>query len=444
MRFALLFLAWLTFAGPLAAAPQVLVLGVDGAITPASADYVVRGIARAESEGMEAVILRLDTPGGLDTAMRDIIRKILAARVPVVVWVAPEGARAASAGTYILYAAHVAAMAPATNLGAATPVAIGGAPEPPPGRPAGEKPAGPKTEENAMTRKQVHDAAAYIRGLAQLRGRNAEWAERAVREAVSLTSEEALAQKVVDVIAADLPALLSALDGREVKLSEGSRRLATKAATIVHQEPDWRTRVLAVITEPSVAYILLLIGMYGLFYEFANPGFGVPGVVGAICLLLALFAFQLLPVSYAGVALIVLGMALLIAEAFVPSFGVLGLGGIIAFVAGSVMLMDRAVPGAAIPLSLVAGLALFSAGFVFVVARLALASRRRPVVSGREELLGASGEVVTHENGQTWARVHGELWRVVGDEPLAPGTRIRVRGIEGLTLRVEADTNGKE
>ncbi|MEO1767890.1 NfeD family protein [Thiobacter aerophilum] len=420
---------------PAAAAPRVVVLGVDGAISPASADYVVRGIKHAEEVGAEAVVLRLDTPGGLDSAMRDIIRKMLASRVPVIVWVGPAGARAASAGTYILYAAHVAAMAPATNLGAATPVAIGGAQ--PPGQPGKEKDAKP-VESSPMAKKQVHDAAAYIRGLAQLRGRNAEWAERAVREAVSLSAEEALKEKVIDLIATDLPALLAAVDGRTVKLGQDERRLAIRGALLDTREPDWRTRFLAVITDPGVAYILLLIGMYGLFFEFSNPGLGVAGVAGAICLLLALFAFQLLPISYAGLALILLGVGLIIAEVFVPSFGVLGLGGIVAFVAGSVMLMDREVTGSAVPLSLIVAFTVATAAFILVVGRMALSSRRKPVVTGREELVGAEGEVVEVEDGITWVRVHGELWQARSDRPLAPRQRVRVRAVEGLTLQVQS------
>lgn len=434
MLLRILFLLGFLVALPAAAAPRVVVLGVDGAISPATADYVVRGIGQAEEAGAEAVVLRLDTPGGLDSAMRDIIRKILAARVPVIVWVGPEGARAASAGTYILYAAHVAAMAPATNLGAATPVAIGG-PEPsaPPGREKEGKPAEP----SAMAKKQVHDAAAYIRGLAQLRGRNGEWAERAVREAVSLSAEEALKEKVIDLMAADLPSLLAAVDGRRVRIGETERPLATRNAVLETREPDWRTRFLAVITDPGVAYILLLIGMYGLFFEFSNPGFGVAGVAGAICLLLALFAFQLLPISYAGLALILLGVGLLIAEVFVPSFGVLGLGGIVAFVAGSVMLMDREVTGSAVPLSLIIAFTVATAAFILVVGRMALASRKKPVVSGREELIGAEGEVVEVKEGLVWVRVHGELWRARCDAPLVPGQRVRVQAMDGLTLKVQ-------
>jgi membrane-bound serine protease (ClpP class) len=442
----------LLFSGaPAQAAGQALLIGVDGAISPATADYVVRGIDRAAKDNMQLIVLRLDTPGGLDTSMRDMIKKMLASSVPVVVWVGPEGARAASAGTYVLYAAHVAAMAPATSIGAATPVpvGIGGPPTAP--KPDGEKPGAKDQEEtpppeDAMSRKQVHDAAAYIRGLAQMRGRNAEWAERAVREAVSLTADEALRIKVIDLIATDTADLMQKLDGRKVNVAGVERTLETKGIALVSHEPDWRTRLLTVITNPSVAYILLLIGMYGLFFEFSNPGFGVAGIAGAICLLLALFAFQLLPVNYAGLGLIVLGMAFMVAEAFVPSFGVLGLGGVIAFVVGSVMLMDTDLPGYGIPWSVVIPVTVGTALFVFVVSGLLIRSRRRAVVSGVEELPGSVGEVLGDMEGEGWARVHGETWRVRSRTPLRTGQAVRVTRLDGLVLEVEplAGTAGGE
>jgi membrane-bound serine protease (ClpP class) len=435
-----------------AAAAPVAVLKLQGPVGPASADYLERGIHKAGEAGAPLVVIQLDTPGGLDTSMRQVIQAILASPVPVAVFVSPEGARAASAGTYILYAAHIAAMAPATTLGAATPVAIGfpGTERKPPAKdeesPKGAaKPASPSSSpaeglQDAMTAKQVHDAAAFIRGLAQLRGRNAEWAERAVREAVSLTADEALRTRVVDVVAKDLPDLLAQIDGRKVRVQAADRVLATRGAAYELRLPDWRQRALAAITHPSVALILMMIGIYGLFFEFASPGHGVPGVVGAICLLLALFALQLLPVNYAAVALILLGMGLLIAELFAPTFGVLGAGGVAALIAGSLLLFDEEAAGFGVPLALVLGLAATSAAVVLLGGGMALKARRRPIVSGRESLVGALGQVLQVSDGEAWAEILGERWKVTSSGPLAPGQRVRVVGLRGLILEVQADT----
>ncbi len=471
---------------------SVVVIPVNGAIDPASADFIVRSLRRAADERAQLAVLQLDTPGGLDTSMRQIIKAILGSPVPVATFIAPSGARAASAGTYIIYASHIAAMAPGTNLGAATPIQMGiGGAEPPaggggmPGLPGGgtgvgagaqkNGPGAPASADSASSanpansasaassalpldtqstelRKQVHDAAAYIRGLAQMRGRNADWAERAVREAVSLSASEALAQHVVDLNARDIPDLLRQVDGRTISTAHGDVKLSTANAPVITLEPDWRNQFLAVITDPNVALVLLMIGMYGLFFEFANPGFVLPGVVGAISLLMGLFAMQMLPVNYVGLGLIFLGIAFLIGEAFLPTFGSLGFGGVVAFVIGALMLIDTDVPGYGIPLPLIAAVVVFSVVFVFGVSRLALRARRRPVVTGSEALIGSLGVVLDgglSPDGDLlpgdaaaggalagWAQVHGERWRVSSTAPVAAGHAVRVTARRGLTLTV--------
>jgi membrane-bound serine protease (ClpP class) len=434
------------------AGPPVVLVKIDGAIGPATADHLHRALAQAAKLKAPLAVLQIDTPGGLDASMRGIIKDILASPVPVATYVAPNGARAASAGTYILYASHIAAMAPASNLGAATPVAIGlpgGQPDNPLPRPPDARPASgpaasapaPEHAADAMTAKRIGDAAAYIRSLAQLRGRNADWAEKAVREAVSLSSQEALKSNVVDLVASDIPDLLRQVNGREVKLTGTTVRLATMDAQVVEFEADWRTRLLSVIADPSLALILMLVGIYGLLFEFSNPGFVLPGVVGGICLLLALFALQMLPVNYAGLALILLGISFLIAEAFLPTFGALGVGGIVAFAFGAVLLFDGDVPGFGIPKSLIALLSAASAAFILVVAGMAAKARRRPVVNmvrGSPAMLGATGELIEFSSGEGWALIRGEHWKVRGASDLQAGRQVRVTRVQGSALEVAA------
>jgi membrane-bound serine protease (ClpP class) len=430
---------------------RAVVIEIDGAIGPAIADFVSRQLAAARPSDTGLIVLRIDTPGGLDTSMREIIRAVLASPVPVAAYVAPSGARAASAGTYIAYACAIAAMAPGTNLGAATPVQLGGLPllpsgpsQPPtkgndgkesPG--AGSTDGAPLAEPDTETRKILNDAVAYIRSLAELNGRNADWAAEAVRSAVSLSAADALRLHVIDVIADNVPDLLRQIDGRMVRVAGQPERLATTGLEVVTVEPDWHTQLLAVITNPNIAYLLMLLGVYGLIFELANPGMVLPGLIGAISLLIALFALNLLPIDYAGAGLVLLGIALMVAEAFIGAFGVLGVGGIVAFAFGSLMMFHGNAPGFGLSLSVVAATTIFSAGFFVLVLTMLLRSRRRPVITGGEAMIGAGGEAVSWEGTAGRVRINGEIWLAHSRHPLQPGASIKVAGREGLVLLVE-------
>ena len=421
------------------------ILEIKGAIGPATSDYLKRGLENARDEGVSLIVLKMDTPGGLDLAMREMIQAIIASPIPVVTYVAPSGARAASAGTYILYASHVAAMAPGTNLGAATPVQIGGFEFPTDEfsdkddkENVQDKIA--KSTGDTMTHKMINDAEAYLRSLAQMHGRNQEWAAEAVRESASLSAVDALEKGVIDLIADDIPQLLKRLNLRSVKVLGQERRLETKGLTLQVYQPDWRNRLLSVITNPNVAYILMLLGIYGLFFELYNPGSVLPGVIGGISLLLALFAFQVLPVNYAGIALILLGIAFMVGEAYAPSFGALGMGGLFAFVIGSIILIDTDTPDYMISRPLIGGISLISLFFFIWVIHALLKIRSRPIVSGREEMLGAVGKCLNNDGEQLQVYVHSETWNAEASAPIALEQRVKVVGIKGLTLKVEPNS----
>ncbi|SEA33362.1 NfeD family protein [Microbulbifer marinus] len=442
--------------------PHVALLSIKGPIGPATTDYLVRASEEAGENGAQLIVLQMDTPGGLDAATRDIIQHILASPIPIVTYVHPAGARAASAGTYILYASHIAAMTPATTLGAATPVQMGGMPGPAaPGEQPDDKSSGKKGDQEeesaeekedksgeqkqapasgtAMERKMVNDSVAFIRGLAKRHNRNADWAEKAVREAATLTASEALEQNVIDIVAKNNEDLLKQVAGRKVALDAGDITLSANIAELPLEayEPDWRNELLALITNPQIAYILLLIGIYGLIFEGYNPGALVPGIVGIICLLLAFYALQVLPINYAGLALIIVGALLIVAEVFMPSFGALGIGGVIALVIGSVMLIDSDVPGMQVSRKLigaiagVSGLALL--GILMAVGK----SLRKPRVAIENALVGRTAIVSGIQDGDVLVHLDGEIWQARCDQPLQPGQRVRVVEQHGLFLRVE-------
>ena len=440
---------------------------IEGPIGPATMRHVERVIASAAERNAEVLILRLYTPGGLADSMREIITEILGSKTPVIGYVAPPGAHAASAGTYILYATHVAAMAPGTNLGAATPVQIGGLPGTP--SPGDDKPAGGGADPDegtgdeadqdetageskfgdrirslapseAMNAKATNDAVAFIRSLAEMHGRNADWAERAVREAASLSSAQALEQGVIDLVADDVDALLAAIDGRSVTIGGSERVLATRGLAIEQVEPDSITRLLGVISNPNVALMLMMLGIYGIIFEFMNPGSVVPGVVGAICLTLALYALNQLPLDYAGLALVGLGVAFMVAEAFTPTFGILGFGGLIAFVIGAAMLVDTDVPAYQVSWWVIGVMAALSGAVLTLLLGFTLRAYRRPAVSGAARLVGTEARVLDWSGGGGYVWAEGERWQASAERDLAVGDPVRVRRVEGLTLVVDPVT----
>lgn len=431
------FLAILMIAGAPAqtVSRPVLLADVTGVIGPPAAHHVESAIDAAHRRGAEALILQINTPGGLETSMRDIVEHVLRSPVPVIGYVAPSGGRAASAGTFILYATHVAAMAPATNVGAATPVDLGGGAgdEEAPGAPSQAPPGG------ALERKAVNDAAAFIRSLAEMRGRNAEWAERAVRGGEAISAREALDLNVVEIIAEDLDDLLSQLDGRRLSFAGAERTLATANARVERVEPSIVTQLLGVLANPNVALLLMMVGLYGVIYEFASPGAVGPGVIGAVCLVLGLYALNQLPLNYAGLALIVLGVGFMVGEAFTPSFGILGIGGAIAFLIGASMLIDTDIPQYQLSWGVIIAALALTGGFVALALGYTVRAHRRPVVTGREGLIGQRVEVIDWSGGKGHVLAQGERWNANGAETLAPGAVVRVTGIESLTLQVAAD-----
>ncbi|OAJ95040.1 NfeD family protein [Vibrio bivalvicida] len=409
----------------------VPVVKISGAIGPAVGDYVIEEIKLANKLiNTSALIITLDTPGGLVSSLRDINQAILASQVPILCLVHPQGARAASAGTFLLYACHIAAMAPATTLGAATPVSIGGGSSP---QPTDESP----KEPSAMEKKMLNDSIAYIRSLAQLRGRNAEWAEKAVREAATLSSSEALEQNVINMIADTPEQLLIKSDGLMVNLNDEDTPLTTAEAELAYKTPDWRHQFLSTITDPNIAYILMMIGIYGLLLEFYSPGFGVAGVTGAISLLIATYAFQMLPVNYVGIGLILLGIGLLVAESLIPSFGIFGFGGVIAFVLGSIFLIDSDLPELQVSLNLIYSIALISAALVVFVLRRIMQLRKSQVVSGIENLIGRQAVVDSHFTTDGYILVEGERWAAHGDGQFCQGEVVIVEAIDGLILKIK-------
>lgn len=436
-------------------AGSIWILQIDGAIGPATSDYIVRGIEEARDNDASLIVIEMDTPGGLDASMREIIASILASDVAVASWVTPRGARAASAGTYILYASHFAVMNEATNLGAATPVQIVPS-TPAPGSPQqpaqGDGDGDDKQSEtakpqggSAMEKKMVNDASAYIRGLAELRGRNAEWAEKAVREGVSLSAHQAVELNVVDFIVTDLTSLVDRLDQQTVTLNDQSVSLELAGKPIHNHEPDWRTELLATLTNPNMVLILGMFGIYGILLEFYNPGTMIPGTVGIICLILAGYALQLLPVNYAGLGLMAVGIGLMVAEAMAPSFGVMGIGGIIAFIIGGIMLFDTDVEAFQIGIPALAAIGIVAGLIIIGTINVAIKMRNREVTTGIDRMVGETGEALTEIDKKGQVRIGGEIWRASSPVTIPDGQAVRVTDVNGMELTVEPieETSGQ-
>jgi membrane-bound serine protease (ClpP class) len=425
-------------------------LTLDGPIGPAAAEYFDDASSRAVASGAAAIVLRLDTPGGLAESMRQIITRMLACPIPILVYVAPEGARAASAGAYILYAGQIAAMAPATHVGAATPVSLEGStplPVPKDNQPpasAASAATHPTEQSDAESQKVLNDSIAYIRSLAQLRGRDAQWAEQAVRGAATLTANEALQQHVIDFVATSLSELLAKASGRKVQVGDRTVTLQLEGASIRDYPPSARSQFLGIITNPAIAYALLLVGVMGLFLEATHPGVFLPGIVGGICLLVGLYALQLLPVSYAGLALMALGIGLLAAEAVLPTVGALGIGGVIAFVVGSVMLMKTGVPGYGVNLGIIAAISVCALGSLALIVRALFRARRSRQFIGDEALLNERVELLEPivAGSEGWASVRGERWRVRSESALPAGAQVRITQRRGLVLWVAPTERG--
>lgn len=428
----------------------VYVIKVTGIIGPVVHDHIKRNVEQAGEANAEALILEMHTPGGLLTSTRDITQTILGSKVPVVTYVSPPGSHAASAGTYILYSSHVAAMAPGTNIGAATPISISGEgpidnqPQQEDGDKKGikkktaptQKPQEPANSD-ALAHKAMNDATAYIRGLAELRGRNVEWAEKAVRQAATLTASEAIDENVIEIVAENVEDLVEQMDGRVVKMQDtGDRTLHTKNAKIIEKETNWRTQILMIITDPNVAFLLMTLGGYGLIYEFANPGTFVPGVIGVICIVLGLFAMNVMPVNYAGVALLLLGMGFMAGEALVPSFGVLGIGGAVSFALGATILYEPELTGYGLSWWTIATATGASFLLLTVVLAFAMKGQRSPVTTGEEGLLRSKGEVLKWANGRGEVRVMGEIWQAVPEESRSfrKGDAVKIAKVDGLKL----------